>query len=115
MDLPLQQLETLVRARICSVCSDRTADGQCEFAADSPCVLFRLFPVVVRAVQSVESDDIAPYVTAIRRDVCSVCMCQAADGSCAARDNVACVLDSYLVLVVDAIESGTRKKTFHAA
>ncbi|MBZ5617144.1 MAG: hypothetical protein LAQ69_00225 [Acidobacteriia bacterium] len=56
-----------------------------------------------------ESDDINQYLQAIRRNVCSVCIDQARDGSCETRQRVECALDAYLLLVVDAIEEVTGK------
>ncbi len=103
----LASIEAIVRKRICAVCTERTVDGGCGLEAPSSCALFRLFPEVARAVQSVSSDDIRDYIDAIRRQVCSVCVEQAADGSCATRQQVRCALDAYLVLVVDAIEEAT--------
>jgi hypothetical protein len=105
----LQELESIVRDRICAVCSERTADGQCSLEEPSSCALFRLFPQVAQAIQSVRSDDIRDYVEAIRRGVCTVCAERAADGSCESRREVRCALDAYLVLVVDAIEEATGK------
>ena len=109
MHRPIGEVEAIVRNRICGVCTERTADGQCGLAAPVNCALFRLFPEVARAIQSVESNDIQPYIEAIRRNVCSVCADQAADGSCETRQQVQCALDAYLVLIVDAIEEATGK------
>jgi hypothetical protein len=64
---------------------------------------------VAAAIRSVHSDDIRQYIDAIRRQVCSVCTEQAADGSCETRQQVQCALDAYLLLVVDAIEEATGK------
>jgi hypothetical protein len=75
----------------------------------SECALFRLFPQVAQAIQSVHSDDIHQYIEAIRRQVCSVCHDQESDGSCETRQQVQCALDAYLLLVVDAIEEATGK------
>jgi hypothetical protein len=109
MDRSLIELESIIRNRICRVCSDRTMDGQCGREAPITCALFRLFPEVAQAIQRVESDDINQYIEAIRRNVCSVCADQAADGSCETRQQVQCALDAYLVLIVDAIEEATGK------
>jgi len=103
----LAELEVIVRNRICSVCTERTIDGQCGLEEPSSCALFRLFPEVARAIQSVQSDDIQQYIDAIRRQVCSVCEGQVADGSCETRQQVNCALDAYLIPVVDAIEEAT--------
>ena len=107
MDRSLEEIEAIVRNRICRVCTERTTEGQCGLENPSQCALFRLFPQVAQAIQSVMSDDIRQYIEAIRRDVCSVCEEQARDGSCEVRQEVQCALDAYLALVVDAIEDAT--------
>jgi hypothetical protein len=109
MNQSLVELEAIIRNRICSVCTERTANGECGLEEPSSCALFRLFPQVAEAIQSVKSDDINPYLEAIRRNVCSVCTDQASDGSCETRQQVQCALDAYLLLVVDAIEEATGK------
>ena len=92
-----------------SVCTERTVEGQCGLEEPTSCALFRLFPQVAQAIQSVNSEDIDQYIDAIRRNVCSVCIEQASDGSCETRQHVECALDAYLLLVVDAIEEATGK------
>jgi hypothetical protein len=109
MERPLNQLEAIVRERVCRVCSDRTMEGTCGREDPSTCALFRLFPQVARAIHATHSDDIRDYINAIRRDVCSICEEEAADGSCETRKQVRCSLDAYLLLVVDAIEEATGK------
>src|SRR5476651_1477538 len=101
MDRSLEELEALVRNRICKVCTERTEDGGCGLEHPSSCALFRLFPQVAQAVQSVNSDDIRDYIEAIRGSVCSVCREQAGDGSCETRQRVECSLDAYLLIVVE--------------
>src|SRR5690242_2558360 len=107
MDRSLVELESIVRNRICAVCTDRNAEGGCGLAQPSNCALFALFPRVARAIQATNSNDIQQYVEAIRRDVCSVCLEQDPDGSCERRRQVQCALDAYLLPVVDAIEEAT--------
>jgi len=109
MDRSFEELEAIVRNRICSVCTERTTEGQCGLENPSSCALFQLFPQVAQAIQSVHSNDIHEYIEAIRRNVCSVCKERAQDGSCEARQQVQCALDAYLLLVVDAIEEATGK------
>ena len=105
----LEELEAIVRERICRVCSDRAADGGCGLEDPASCALFRLFPQVARAVQSTSSDDIRDYIRAIREQVCSVCYQQNPDGECESRNQVECSLDAYLIPVIDAIEESTGK------
>ena len=75
----------------------------------SVCALFRLFPQVAKAIQSVQSDEINDYIQAIRPNVCSVCNDQAPTVVCETRHQVQCALDAYLLLVVDVIEEATGK------
>lgn len=110
MERSLEELETIIRDQVCRVCSDRKNDGTCGLEDPGRCALFRMFPQVARAVQSTHSDDIRDYVQAIRDQVCTVCEEQALDGSCETRENVACSLDAYLLLIVDAIEEATGRK-----
>lgn len=109
MDRSLEELENIVRARICGICSDRKTDGTCGMEEPESCGLFRLFPQVAGAIQATQSDDIQDYIRAIREKVCSVCLEQANDGTCEVRRQVRCALDAYLLLVVDAIEEATGK------
>jgi hypothetical protein len=67
----------------------------------------------VLAIQTVNSSDVRDYIDAIRGRVCGVCSEQCGD-SCAARDEVRCSLDAYLIPVVEAIEEATGR-TFDAA
>ena len=110
MERSLEDLEKVIRDQVCRVCSDRTVDGTCGLEQPGRCALFRMFPQVALAVQSTHSDDIRDYVQAIRDQVCAVCQEQAADGSCETRENIACALDAYLLLIVDAIEEATGRK-----
>ena len=109
MDRSLVELESIVRNRICKVCTERTVDGQCGLEEPSNCALFRLFPQVAEAIQTTQSDNIQDYIDAIRRHVCTVCTAQDSDGSCGLRQEVQCALDAYLMLVVEAIEEATGK------
>jgi hypothetical protein len=110
MQRTLEELETLVRGKICAVCSDRDGKGGCGLENPSNCALFRLFPQVARAIQSVESDDIRDYVAAIRGGVCSICRDQEWDGTCEKRERVECALDAYLIPIVEAIEEAAGRK-----
>jgi len=109
MNRTLVELEEIVRRRVCGVCSERTEQGNCGLEQPSECALFRLFPLVAQAVQSVSSNEIEPYLAAIRANVCTICFDQDRSGVCEKRDRVRCSLDAYLPLVVDAIEEATGK------
>ena len=100
----LKNLEEALRTRICSVCVDRSLAGICHLEAEQQCALFDSFPQIVQAVSTVRSDLIEDYVAAIRKSVCAGCAHQHADGFCRVRGEVRCVLDRYLVLIVQTIE-----------
>ncbi|MBI3895065.1 MAG: hypothetical protein HY313_03950 [Acidobacteria bacterium] len=114
MGYPLEQfgsmaaLEALLRQRICSICVDRNMDGTCSLNQRNDCALFDRFPRIVRSISRVNSEKIDDYVTAIREDVCADCINQALDGSCKLRDEVRCVLDRYLLLIIGVIEEAKR-------
>lgn len=110
MERSLEELEQIVRDTVCRVCTDRNVDGSCGLEDPGQCALFRLFPQVAQAIQTTHSDDIRDYVKAIRNQVCSICEQRAADGACETREKVACALDAYLLLIVDAIEVATGRK-----
>src|ERR1051326_8388321 len=109
MQPTVAKLESIVRNRICAVCTERTTEGQCGLEEPSSCALFRLFPEVAAAIMSVKSDDIRVYIEAIRKNVCSICADQASDGSCETRRQVQCALDAYVVSVGEAMEEATAK------
>jgi len=107
MDRSLGELETIVRSRVCRVCSDHTVNWQCALEEPSNCALFRLFPQVAQAIESAAGADFPPYLKAIRRDVCSICADRAFDGSCEARTQLRCSLYAYLPLAVGAIREAS--------
>jgi hypothetical protein len=106
----LEELEAILRRRICPVCVEGTALGECGLNNPDDCSLFRLFPRVAMAIQSTDSEKIEDYIEAIRRDVCAVCRHEEPDGSCEPRREVRCALDGYMLLVVDAIGEATGRK-----
>jgi hypothetical protein len=105
----VDELEAIVRSRICAVCTDRTVEGTCGLEG-AGCSLFQLFPLVAQAILATDSDEIGPYMQAIRENVCSVCIDQALDGTCPRRDEVTCALDAYLIPIVEAIEQATGRR-----
>jgi len=109
MGRSLVQIESIVRKKICTVCTSRTAQGDCGLENPSTCALFRFFPQVALAIESVDKDDAQRYVGAIRRNVCSVCPSQDSEGWCETRRQVQCALDAYLLLVADAVQEATGK------
>ncbi len=109
MKTRVEELEAIVRKKICAVCDVRTVEGACGRPEADECSLFLLFPYVAQAILATESDRIEPYIEAIRENVCSVCMDQRLDGTCPKREDRVCALDMYLVPIVEAIEEATGK------
>lgn len=104
MKIRLDEVEAIVRKRTCSACDKRSVEGTCGLDPKAGCSLFNLFPLVAQAIMATESDEIEPYLQAIRENVCSVCIEQRLDGNCAAREQARCALDAYLPEIVEAIE-----------
>lgn len=103
----IDELEAIVRNRICAVCAERTAEGACGLEQPGTCSLFELFPLVAQAILATESEEIGPYIQAIRENVCAVCVEQRLDGTCRQREEVRCALEAYLIPIVEAIEEAT--------
>ena len=100
----LENLGETLGMRICSACVDRNLEGPCHLEEEHECALFDSLPKVFQAVSNVRSDLIDDYVAFIRRTVCAECPHQDEDGICRVRGEVRCVLDRYLVLIVQTIE-----------
>jgi hypothetical protein len=98
------RLATLIFERICKVCPDRNPDGSCDRLAEGACTLFAKLPQAAEAILKVNSDQMEPYIQSIRDNVCIHCDLRYPDGSCDSRDTDRCMLNSYLPLVVEAIE-----------
>jgi hypothetical protein len=105
MKLKLDELETIIRQRICSICDTRTVEGACGARERENCSLLTLFPLVAEAVMATDSNDPRAYVEAIHENVCSVCMDQRLDGSCPQRVSLSCALDAHMPEIIDAIEA----------
>lgn len=93
-----------IRRKVCSVCLDQADDGSCGLTKGRICGIEAHLPRVVEAILSIESDRMDEYVDAIRAQVCARCENQDATGYCRYREKGECALDTYLYLVVEAIE-----------
>ncbi len=104
--LDLEELAEILRKRICPDCACRSGEPLCGLEDQNQCRLFQLFPLVAQAILATDGDDLEPYLRAVDEHVCSVCMDQALDGSCARRE-AGCALDGRLREIVDAINQAT--------
>lgn len=100
----LEEIWNDVRMAVCLRCIDAGPNGECRQGAGKECALNNQFELIVDAIGTIASPDIAPYAAAVRARVCSVCGKQSADGACLVRSAVDCALDRYLPLVVAAVE-----------
>jgi len=98
-----EKLRAALRTHVCSICLDIRDNGSCG-AAGRACALESHFDRVIDTVVAIDSPRMDDYVDAIRERVCSKCPEQDPEGLCARRENEGCALNSYLSLVVDAIE-----------
>ena len=93
-----------IHEKVCTVCTERTAEGKCGLSEGTVCPIEVYLPSIVEVVHSVSSDMMEKYVPNLREHVCGQCPNQGADGKCPLRSAVDCMLDRYFPLVVDAIE-----------
>lgn len=92
-----------VRREVCSVCLDCRDDGECGLSG-RVCSLRSQLPRIVDVVFSTQSPRMDEYFGAIGEHVCRRCPEQDGKGVCKVRGRGECALDSYLPLVVSAIE-----------
>jgi hypothetical protein len=92
-----------IRRRVCSVCLDARDDGSCGLTGRT-CAIEAHLPGVISAVAATHSRRMEDYVDAIRAQVCSHCRHQDSVGNCELRGAGDCALETYLYLVVEAIE-----------
>jgi hypothetical protein len=91
-----------IRRRVCSSCLDQRDDGTCGLSHRT-CAIEAHLPGIVEAIAGVDSDRMDDYITAIEAQVCSEC--ENGPGLvCSLRKHGDCALDTYLYLVVDAVE-----------
>ena len=98
------KLAILLQDKICRVCPDRNVDGSCDHRESGECTLLSKLPQAAEAVLRVDSNYIEPYLQSIRDNVCAFCEVRYPNGGCVSRDTDRCMLNSYLPLVVEAIE-----------
>lgn len=99
-----ERLAARIRERICAVCVDRNPDGSCDRLAEGACTLMEKLPLAAEAILRVDSDQMEPYIQAVRDNVCATCDLRYPDGSCDRRSTDRCMLDCYLPLLVEAVE-----------
>ena len=100
----LEQYWNAVREKVCVNCIDSDGQGNCRLSGHQQCGVQLYFPQIVKAVLSVKSERMDPYVEALRGSVCRDCRYQSENGTCALRKSLDCGLDRYFPLVVEAIE-----------
>lgn len=95
-----------IRRKVCSVCLDRRDDGSCGLSHRT-CAIEVHLPRVVETVLRIESDRIDEYVAAIEAEVCG--RCESGQGErCENREKGECALNTYLFLVVEAVQDVRR-------
>lgn len=107
--MELERYWQAVQEKFSTRCINSDEHGNCLVPSEDECILKFHFPKIVETVQSVKSDNMEPYIEALRRNVCAYCKHQSPDGKCALRENLECCVDRYFPLIVEAIEevSGT--------
>ncbi len=93
-----------ISSRICSKCIDGDGHGNCRLASGQRCELKERFPRIVETIASVQSDNMEPYIEALRKNICAECVRRMPDGACRFRTTLECGLDRYFPLIVEVIE-----------
>ncbi|MEK8022359.1 MAG: hypothetical protein AAB229_00980 [Candidatus Hydrogenedentota bacterium] len=113
MTATLEEYKSAVRQFVCDKCvcfeAQKGKPEHCAHEASGACPIFEHLQEVVEVVRSVKSEELTPYIDELRQKVCCKCRHQNAEGFCELRDSVApvpawCMLDSYISLVVNAVE-----------
>jgi hypothetical protein len=94
---------------VCSACLDCRDDGECGLPRTRTCALKQHLPLIVETAHRTKSRRVDDYLAAIENRVCTQCPQQDALGVCAVRDHAECALNSYLSLVLDAIDDVDQK------
>lgn len=93
-----------VSAKVCVKCIDGDSNGHCRLGNEQECSLKIHFPNIVETILSVESDNLEPYVRALRQNICVSCKYQSVDGTCTVRTQMDCALDRYYPMIVNVIQ-----------
>lgn len=102
--MELQEYWQAISEKICIKCIDGDGHGNCRIDPAIECALQKYLPMIVHAVERVNSDEVSDYVVELRGIVCAQCTHQTINGKCTLREDVDCALDRYFPLVIDAIE-----------
>lgn len=103
-----QEYLDAIRRKVCRVCIDGSfaEDPEwmlCRLPKDRTCPVERHLPQVIEVVESISSPWMEDYVDALRGKVCGDCE-QTPAGICDFRLKADCALDTYFMLVAEAIE-----------
>ena len=108
-----------IRERVCAVCLDGVFDAQekflyCGLPKGRTCHIKLYLPEVLEVLSAIDSPRMDDYVALLQEKVCRHCQ-QAPDGTCALRLKAECPLDTYFMLVAEAIEEVRSRKRHHSA
>ena len=107
MSSPRQEVELLLRERVCRVCVSRLADGSCGFRGTWVCPVFGRLTELMTIVRLINDDAVHPYLDAVRQVICARCSMGNAE-HCQRRDHLECALELYPSLIVETIEESLR-------
>lgn len=95
---------------VCASCLDQRDDGECGLPHDRVCALKQHLPLIIETAHRTKSRRMEDYLQAIEHTVCTQCPQQQASGTCQLRDHAQCALNTYLSLVLDAIDDVDRER-----
>lgn len=114
----MQEYLEAIRGRVCSVCIDGIFEDEhkfirCGLPKGRTCPIELYLPEVIEVVETIESPWMEDYVALLREKVCRKCQ-QTEEGICALRLKTDCALDTYFMLVAEAIEDVRDRKKYWA-
>ncbi len=115
----MQKYLEAIRSKVCDVCIDGVFDAEghfvkCGLPSDRTCPVEFYLPELVDVIESVESPLMDDYVEVLRERICSHCQ-ENEEGICALRIKAECPLDTYFMLVAEAIEEVRGEKSGHVS
>lgn len=107
----LEMYRKALKDKVCSICRTFGYEDTCAIGAEGECPIDHHLPRLLTAILSTpRSKDIGDYIPRVRQQVCRRCPEQNDRGVCKTRDRAYCGLDSFLVLIAQAIEDAHDRK-----
>jgi len=96
---------TALKNKVCSVCVDSDHDGICRLSEHEVCAVEKYHSQIVEVVHSVDSEDLQEYISALRKNICTLhCRMNEENNYCYLREDANCALDRHFPLIIETIQ-----------